>query len=201
MSNPTIVHVNLGPRSYQILIGSGQLTESSSILSKWWIERDGMSSMTCRLPPPSGSVWLSEGKHPLTGQALIVTDSNVASPHAAAVQQSLTSKGWKCECEVLPAGEKSKSIDVVSRVYDRLIQMKADRRTLIVAVGGGVVGDAAGFIAATYTRGLPFVQVPTTLLAAVDSSVGGKTGVNHPLAKNMIGAFYQPIGVMIDTSV
>ncbi|OYW20231.1 MAG: 3-dehydroquinate synthase, partial [Planctomycetales bacterium 12-60-4] len=100
----------------------------------------------------------------------------------------------------LPAGEQSKSLDVVTQVYDRLIDRQADRQTTIFAVGGGVVGDAAGFIAATYTRGVPFIQIPTTLLADVDSSVGGKVGVNHPRAKNMIGAFYQPFGVLIDTT-
>jgi len=200
-SEEIIVHVNLGPRSYQIPIVSHKLSQCAEFLSYWWIERDGMSSMACKQPPPAGSVWLAEKKHPAAGTALIVTDSHLASSHAATVRDSLLAHGWRCETEVLPAGEPSKSLDVVTKVYDRLIAMNADRRTLIVAVGGGVVGDAAGFIAATYTRGLPFVQIPTSLLAAVDSSVGGKTGVNHPLAKNMIGAFYQPIGVLIDTAV
>lgn len=200
-SHETLVHVDLGPRRYDIPIVSHRLDHAAEWLTHWWIERDGMSSMTCKQPPPTGSVWLVEQKHPAAGSALIVTDSNVASSHATTVRNSLLAHGWRCETEVLPAGEPSKSLDVVTRVYDKLIAMQADRRTLIVAVGGGVVGDAAGFIAATYTRGLPFVQVPTTLLAAVDSSVGGKTGVNHPQAKNMIGAFYQPIGVLIDTAV
>ncbi len=203
MSSPeeTIVRVDLGPRSYEIPIVSHQLGQAADLLTRWWIERDGLSSMTCKQPPPAGSVWLADKTHPTAGTALVITDSNIASSHAAAVRQSLLTSGWRCETEILPAGEPSKSLDVVTKVYDRLIAMQADRRTLIVAVGGGVVGDAAGFIAATYTRGLPFVQIPTTLLSAVDSSVGGKTGVNHPLAKNMIGAFYQPIGVLIDTAV
>jgi 3-dehydroquinate synthase len=102
---------------------------------------------------------------------------------------------------VLEPGEPSKSLHVVSGLYDRLIASRANRGTLVVAVGGGVVGDVAGFVAATYARGLPFVQVPTSLLADVDSSVGGKVGVNHPQAKNMIGAFHQPIGVLIDVSL
>ncbi|MCX7394798.1 MAG: 3-dehydroquinate synthase [Planctomycetales bacterium] len=200
-SESIAVRVNLGPRSYQIPIVSHQLVQSGKSLTNWWVERDGMSSIACTLPPPSGSLWLQNKKHPVAGTALIVTDSNVATTYAATVKQSLVDCGWICETAVFPAGESSKSFDVVSGIYDQLIGMNADRRTLIVAVGGGVVGDAAGFVAATYTRGLPFAQVPTSLLAAVDSSVGGKTGINHPLAKNMIGAFYQPIGVFIDTAV
>jgi 3-dehydroquinate synthase len=199
-SDETVVHVDLGPRSYEIPIVSRKLADCADLLRRWWVERDGMSSMACKLRPPAGSVWLAEKKRPPQPVALIVTDSHLADSHAATVLQSLLAGGWRCETEILPAGEPSKSLDVVTKVYDRLIGMQADRRTVIVAVGGGVVGDAAGFIAATYTRGLPFVQIPTTLLSAVDSSVGGKTGVNHPLAKNMIGAFYQPIGVLIDTA-
>lgn len=199
-SDELIVHVDLGPRSYEIPIVSNRLADCATLLKRWWVERDGMSSMTCRKKPPEGSSWLAEGKTIPQPVALIVTDSHVASLHAATVRKSLLDGGWKCETEILPAGEPSKSLDAVTKVYDRLIAMQADRRTVIVAVGGGVVGDAAGFIAATYTRGLPFVQIPTTLLSAVDSSVGGKTGVNHPQAKNMIGAFYQPIGVLIDTA-
>jgi 3-dehydroquinate synthase len=130
----------------------------------------------------------------------VVTDINVAPTHAKSVQQSLLARGWKTELFAIPAGETSKSLAMIETIFDKLIACGADRRTMIIAVGGGVVGDAAGFAAATFMRGLPFVQVPTTLLAAVDSSVGGKTGVNHPHAKNMIGAFYQPIGVLIDTA-
>jgi 3-dehydroquinate synthase len=199
-SDEIVVQVDLGPRSYEIPIVSGRLAGCADLLHRWWVERDGMSSMTCRQKPPAGSAWLASAKPTPTPSALIITDSNIAGTHAATVRQSLVAAGWNCETEILPAGETSKSLDVVTRVYDRLIGMQADRRTLVVAVGGGVVGDAAGFVAATYTRGLPFVQIPTTLLSAVDSSVGGKTGVNHPLAKNMIGAFYQPIGVLIDTA-
>lgn len=200
VSDELIVPVDLGPRSYEIPIVSHKLADCASVLKRWWCERDGMSSMTCKQRPPLGSSWLRDHKAPPDPVALIVTDTNVESTHAATVQGSLARSGWRCEVEVLPAGEPSKSLNVLTRVYDRLIGMQADRRTVIVAVGGGVVGDAAGFVAATYARGLPFVQVPTTLLSAVDSSVGGKTGVNHPLAKNMIGAFYQPIGVFIDTA-
>src|SRR5205807_6835127 len=98
-----------------------------------------------------------------------------------------------------PSGEGQKSLEVARELYDALIDLPADRRTLVVAVGGGVIGDLAGFVAATYARGLPLLMVPTTLLAMVDSSVGGKVAVNHPRAKNMIGVFHQPIGVWIDT--
>jgi 3-dehydroquinate synthase len=100
---------------------------------------------------------------------------------------------------VLPDGEQHKTLRVLSRIFDSLLQAHCDRGTVIVALGGGVVGDMAGFAAATYQRGVPFIQIPTTLLAQVDSSVGGKTGVNHALGKNMIGAFYQPRAVVIDT--
>lgn len=143
--------------------------------------------------------WLSQrfgGKE--VGQACVISDTNV-SGHAAVVKQSLSSAGWNVGEFVMPAGEPSKRLEVISAAYDQLVSLRADRRTVIIAVGGGVVGDAAGFVAATFNRGLPFVQIPTTLLADVDSSVGGKVGINHPLAKNLIGAFHQPIGVIIDT--
>ena len=99
----------------------------------------------------------------------------------------------------LPDGEGFKTLQDVNRVFDALLEAGADRRTVLVALGGGVVGDMAGFAAATFQRGVPFIQVPTTLLAQVDSSVGGKTGVNHALGKNMIGAFHQPLAVIADT--
>ncbi len=102
---------------------------------------------------------------------------------------------------VLPDGESHKTLAVLDRIFDALLENRCDRKTTIVALGGGVVGDMAGFAAATYRRGVPFIQVPTTLLAQVDSSVGGKTGVNHPRGKNMIGAFWQPNCVLIDTDV
>ena len=194
------IFVDLGPRSYEIPIVSHKLADCAKTFEQWWYVRDGMSSAFCALRPPLGSAWVQEQRQVGKPFALILTDTNVAATHAATVQQSLVSEGWRVEMEILPAGEKSKSLDVVAGVYDRLIALNADRRTIIIAVGGGVVGDAAGFLAATYMRGLPFIQVPTTLLSAVDSSVGGKTGVNHTKAKNMIGAIYQPIGVLIDTA-
>src|SRR5205823_9214828 len=101
---------------------------------------------------------------------------------------------------VLPPGEAQKCLVVASQLYDWFADNQADRRTLVVAVGGGVIGDLAGFVAATYARGLDLLMVPTTLLAMVDSSVGGKVGINHPKGKNLIGAFHQPVGVWIDTA-
>jgi 3-dehydroquinate synthase len=132
--------------------------------------------------------------------AVIVTDEHVI-PHADAVAASLNAAGFRTSTVVLPSGESQKALAVASGLYDRLVDLQVDRRTLIVAVGGGVIGDLAGFVAATYNRGLPLLMVPTTLLAMVDSSVGGKVGVNHPRAKNLIGAFHQPVGVWIDTAV
>ena len=133
-------------------------------------------------------------------KALIVTDQNVQNPHGEVVRNSLADGGWQCEMFVMEPGELSKSLPVVSDLYDTLVEMKAGRQTVVFAVGGGVVGDTAGFAAATYARGIPFVQIPTTLLAHVDSSVGGKVGINHPKGKNLIGAFHQPLGVVIDTA-
>ncbi len=132
--------------------------------------------------------------------ALVVSDEHV-SQHADRVADALTSVGLRPLTAVLPSGERQKCLSMVSHLYDRLAEVEADRQTLVVAVGGGVIGDLAGFVAATYARGLPLLMVPTTLLAMVDSSVGGKVGVNHPLAKNLIGAFHQPVGVWIDTDV
>jgi 3-dehydroquinate synthase len=133
-------------------------------------------------------------------QAVVVTDQNV-QPHAEAVAAAMTTAGLSASVAVLPAGEAQKSLNVAAGLYDRLVESRADRRTLIVAVGGGVIGDLAGFVAATFNRGLPLLMVPTTLLAMVDSSVGGKVAVNHPRAKNLIGTFHQPVGVWIDTAL
>ena len=173
-----IVPVSLGERSYEIVIGEGLLDEAAGLIAPRLDSR-------------------SHGRPSRT--AAIVTDDNVAA-HAEKVAGSLHSAGWRVETITIPPGETSKSQATIAGVYDRLVEMKADRRTAIIAVGGGVVGDAAGFAAATYNRGLPFVQAPTTLLADVDSSVGGKVGINHPQAKNLIGAFHQPATVLIDTA-
>src|SRR5437762_4549457 len=130
--------------------------------------------------------------------AMVVTDKNVEEL-AKSVLASLQGGGFRVQQMVLPPGEAQKSLSAASELYEWLADNQADRRTLIVAVGGGVIGDLAGFVAATYARGLPLLMVPTTLLAMVDSSVGGKVGVNLPAGKNLVGAFHQPVGVWIDT--
>jgi len=119
----------------------------------------------------------------------------------ALVEQALAKTGKKLLRILLPDGEQHKTLETLNQIFDAMLGAKLDRKAVIVAVGGGVIGDMAGFAAAVYMRGIRFVQVPTTLLAQVDSSVGGKTAVNHPLGKNMLGAFYQPIAVEIDTDV
>lgn len=166
------VHVNLGPRSYDIAISHGD-------------PGLGVFARQCL---------------PFSRLALVVCDSNTIQ-HGKAAQSSLESAGgFRTSLAVVPAGEGSKSIAEASRLYDALYELAADRKTAVVAVGGGVVGDLAGFAAATYNRGLPLLMAPTTLLSMVDSSVGGKTGVNHPKGKNLIGSFHQPSGVWIDTA-
>lgn len=131
-------------------------------------------------------------------QVLIVTNDQVAPLYLDPIQQALSHK--QCDLVVLPDGEVFKNQDSLFCIYDKLIQAKHHRDTTLVALGGGVIGDITGFAASTYQRGVRFVQVPTTLLAQVDASVGGKTAINHPLGKNMIGSFYQPSAVIIDLS-
>jgi 3-dehydroquinate synthase len=166
------LRVNLGERSYDIVVSSGNL--------------EGVGPFA-RERARGGSL------------AVVVCDTNVAA-HARSVADALSAAGFHATIETLPPGEGQKALTVASALYDRLAELRADRRTLIVAVGGGVMGDLAGFVAATYNRGLPLLMVPTTLLAMVDSSVGGKVAVNHPRAKNLIGTFHQPVGVWIDTA-
>jgi 3-dehydroquinate synthase len=165
------IRVNLGPRSYDIAVTSGDAGGVGAF-----------ARARCR-----GEL------------AFVVGDENVQK-HAAAVGSALRGVGLRVAAATLPPGEGQKRLAVASVLFDRLADLRADRRTLIVAVGGGVVGDLAGFVAATYNRGLPLLMVPTTLLAMVDSSVGGKVGVNHPRGKNLIGAFHQPAGVWLDTA-
>jgi 3-dehydroquinate synthase len=128
----------------------------------------------------------------------VITDSNVAAKFAKPALKSLSTAGFDPVLIVVPAGEKSKRLAVVEKCQDALAQNRLERKSFLVALGGGVVGDLAGFVAATYLRGVDFVQVPTTLLAQVDSSVGGKTGVNLKAGKNLVGAFYQPKLVLCD---
>ena len=131
-------------------------------------------------------------------KALIVSDTNVGKLYMSTLQDILAAVGLPAEQVRVPAGETAKSLAEAEKIYTRAIEAGLDRRSAIFALGGGVVGDLAGFIAATYMRGVSFLQVPTSLLAQVDSSVGGKVGINHPLGKNLIGAFYQPEGVFMD---
>ncbi|MDX2036856.1 MAG: 3-dehydroquinate synthase [Isosphaeraceae bacterium] len=172
------VRVELGPRSYEIVVATAA---SSSAFAAW-------------LRPTLEATWAGRGCR----RALLVTDDHL-SRIAEEAEAGLAAAEIASERFTIPAGESSKSLEQAARAYERLAALKADRHTLVVAVGGGVVGDLAGFIAATYTRGLPLLMLPTTLLAQVDSSVGGKVGVNLPAAKNIVGSFHQPIGVWIDT--
>src|SRR3954471_2527969 len=133
--------------------------------------------------------------------AVIITDSNVDELYSEPIGDALQEAGAQVDILVAEAGEQSKSPDVAADLWEQMLDQGTDRKTVVIALGGGVVGDLAGFVAATFTRGLRFVQVPTTLLAQVDSSVGGKVGVNLPRGKNMVGAFWQPRGVIIDVSV
>lgn len=163
------VPIALGERSYHIEIGTGLIGDSAT--------------------------WRAV---PSAAHAMIVTNDTVAPLYARQLQDSLTGRHRRVEMIVLPDGEEYKNWETLNRIFDALLQHACDRQTVVYALGGGVVGDMAGFAAACYMRGVPFVQVPTTLLAQVDSSVGGKTGINHPLGKNMIGAFYQPQLVVCD---
>ncbi|TAL90957.1 MAG: 3-dehydroquinate synthase [Candidimonas sp.] len=131
----------------------------------------------------------------------VVTNCTVAAHYGARVERALAQTGKRIIRIELPDGEAYKDWQTLNLIFDALLQNRFDRRSILLALGGGVVGDVCGFAAATYMRGIRFVQAPTTLLAQVDSSVGGKTAVNHPLGKNMVGAFYQPIAVDIDTDV
>lgn len=135
---------------------------------------------------------------PAATAALIVTNTTVAPLYAARLRQVLLSRYPEVHMVALPDGEQHKTWQTLNLIFDALLGKGCDRKTVLFALGGGVVGDMTGYAAASYMRGVPFVQVPTTLLAQVDSSVGGKTAINHPLGKNMIGAFYQPAKVICD---
>ncbi len=167
------MRVALGERSYDIQIGSGNLTAFADFLR----ER-------------------TESHH-----AVLITDTNVDSLYTDRLGDQLTENAWDVHILVVDAGERSKATEVSTDLWETMLEEGADRQSIVVAVGGGVVGDLAGFAAATFARGLGFFQVPTTLLAQVDSSVGGKVGINLPGAKNMVGAFWQPQGVLVDVDV
>src|SRR5262245_47826088 len=171
-SEMSTMRVDLGPRGYDIAVVSGD---------------PGALGAFARLVSPKSTL------------AFVVADSNTEAL-AEGVAAALDSTQFKTELVAVPAGEASKSVDHAHFLYDQLAELAADRQTLVIAVGGGVVGDLAGFVAATYNRGLPLVMVPTTLLAMVDSSVGGKVGINLPQGKNLVGAFHQPVAVWIDSA-
>lgn len=173
----TVVPVNLSERSYAIHVGHGILGKLGPLLAEKF------------------------GKAVAGQQAFVVTDETVGPHYAAVATESLVTSGFIAAVATLPPGEGTKSLRHAEGLYDWLIDYKADRRSTIVALGGGVIGDLAGFVAATYARGIAFVQVPTTLLAMVDASVGGKVAVDHPKAKNIIGAFHQPALVCCDLSL
>jgi 3-dehydroquinate synthase len=172
-SAPTQVHIDLGDRSYPILIGGELLSDPAT-----WAPQANRRAL-----------------------ALIVTNETVAKLYATTLAEALSPHFARVRTLALPDGEVYKDLAHLNLIFDELLGQEADRRTVLFALGGGVVGDMTGFAAACYMRGVPFVQVPTTLLAQVDSSVGGKTAVNHPLGKNMIGAFYQPQQVVCDLAV
>jgi len=163
------VAIDLGERSYRILIGAGLLDAADT-----WSDA------------------------PSSAQALIVTNTTVQPLYAQRLAKAIATCHKQVQIVALPDGEAHKTWQTLNLIFDELLARACDRKTVLYALGGGVVGDMAGFAAASYMRGVPFVQVPTTLLAQVDSSVGGKTAINHPLGKNMIGAFYQPRLVVCD---
>ena len=152
-----------------------------------------------RILPDAGARIL--GRIPGLRRAVVISDSNVAPLYAETLIGSLDAAGVNTTLVTVPAGEPSKSVEQATAIWNQLLAERIDRQTTIIALGGGVVGDLAGFIAATFMRGLKFVQIPTTLLAKVDSSVGGKVGINLPGGKNIVGAFWQPQYVLIDLSL
>ncbi|GAB4239518.1 MAG: 3-dehydroquinate synthase [Acidobacteriota bacterium] len=165
-----VVAVDLGKRSYDILIEPGLLGRLGKLLRERTRQR----------------------------KLFVITNPTVGEHYLAPVKAQLETSGFSVVDLMIPDGETAKNLHTVENIYTYLIAEQADRQSLLVALGGGVTGDVVGFVAATFLRGVPYIQIPTTLLAQVDSSVGGKTGVNHPLGKNLIGAFYQPYLVCID---
>ncbi len=166
----TQLTVSLGSRSYPIFIDES-LLDTKSIFDKY-----------------------------ISGQQVLIITNETIAPHYLETVMSLFSSKFKVSSCVLPDGEEYKTLTYLNKIFDALLEGRFNRSVTLVALGGGVIGDMTGFAAASYQRGVNFIQIPTTLLSQVDSSVGGKTGVNHPLGKNMIGAFYQPKCVVIDTA-
>ena len=170
MASMKKVKVELGVNSYDVRVGSGLLTQTGLLLKELG----------------------------LSGKAVIITDTTVKGLYSDIVSQSMAGAGFDVSVLEVPPGEEQKSLATAGRLYNELTDVYAERTTPILALGGGVIGDLAGFVAATYMRGVPLIQIPTTLLAQVDSSIGGKTAVDHGRLKNTIGAFYQPRLVIAD---
>jgi len=166
------IPVRLGQRSYRILVGAGLLADTGAELARLKVGR----------------------------KVALVTDASILALHGETVSRSLADAGFDVTRVLLPEGETAKTLDVAASTWDRFLEAGLDRSSTVVALGGGAVGDLAGFTAATYMRGVNFVQLPTTLLAQVDASIGGKTAIDHARAKNLIGAFYQPRLVISDTA-
>ena len=164
------LHVELGDNSYPLIVGTGLLSSVGELLTP----------------------------HTKSNKVLIVSDTYVKTCYLPVVLESLRDTGLDVRTIEVPGGEESKSLAQFSRIQDSLVEHQLDRGSIILALGGGVIGDLAGFAAAVYMRGIPYVQIPTTLQAQVDASVGGKTAINHPKGKNLIGAFHQPKLVVID---
>lgn len=171
-----------------------------------------LNNVRVELAARSYNVHIAEGCHAWLGKLLsnmadpvssitLVSNRQIAALYSAELLASACELGVPLHTMLIPAGERYKNLDTVNRLYGNMIQQRVDRKGVVLALGGGVIGDLAGFVAATYERGIRFVQVPTSLLAQVDSSIGGKVGVNHPLGKNMIGAFKQPQFVLSDPAV
>lgn len=167
------IHVALGPRSYPVYIGSGMLASFISVCER----------------------------HGIPGDMVIITDRTVGRWYQKPLEERLQQAGRSVISIVVPPGEEQKSLATAGKIFTRMLSKGIGRSSAVIALGGGVIGDLAGFVAATYHRGIPLIQFPTTLLSQVDSSVGGKTAVNHRLGKNMIGAFHQPVFVWTDVDV
>jgi 3-dehydroquinate synthase len=169
----SVERVELGERSYEIVIQAGILPEAGGIAAK-----------------------VIKGR-----RCLVITDRTIGPLYGPKLASSLQKAGFDGSLAELPPGESAKSLDVAKFLYERCFDAKLDRDSALIALGGGVIGDLTGFVAATFYRSIPFIQIPTTLLAMVDASIGGKTGVDHPSAKNAIGAFHQPKAVLIDPEI
>jgi len=166
------IRVELGERSYNIMVGNGTLKDIGKTLEKF----------------------------EFSNKVALISNPNVYDLYGKTVSGSLQDSGYELTEVLIPDGEAYKSLAYAEKIYEALLKAKLDRKSALIALGGGVIGDITGYAASTYMRGIDFIQLPTTLLAQVDSSVGGKTGVNHPLGKNMIGTFWQPRFVSIDTA-